>query len=345
MTPTHSREVKSNSIRIFGVTCILALSFSGIAWLFWTHELKYQLPTNVPPNYKNVETGSLLSLPLPFEAGYSKPLFLHFFNPDCPCSKFNISHFKELVGKYAHVVDFAIVAMTQNEYTAAEIQDRFNLDLPVSFDTTIAKKCGVYSTPQAVIVDKRKLFFRGNYNKSRYCTSCQCPRLPPHLYPAPGTYNIRLIATDSGTCNIVDTAYATIELLGKPVAGIGTVSPQPPVPNTALTFQNTSSSDAIRFKWLFGDGDSLLTGHQLPVRHEYNTADSFLVLLIAYNAAGCPDTAQRWVTTLVEPAVDVPNAFTPLSGGVNSVVFARGFGIASLHFTIWNRWGQKVFET
>ncbi|RYY39596.1 MAG: PKD domain-containing protein [Chitinophagaceae bacterium] len=168
---------------------------------------------------------------------------------------------------------------------------------------------------------------------------------PPHLYAAPGIYNIRLIAIDSGTCNIVDTAYARIELFGKPVAGIGTVSPQPPVPNMALTFQNTSSSDAIRFKWLFGDGDSLLTNNLLPVRHEYNTADSFLVLLIAYNAVGCPDTARRWVTTLVEPAVDVPNAFTPMSGGVNSLVFARGFGIARLHFTIWNRWGQKVFET
>jgi hypothetical protein len=31
--------------------------------------------------------------------------------------------------------------------------------------------CGVYSTPQAVIIDRnQKLYFRGNYNKSRYCT-------------------------------------------------------------------------------------------------------------------------------------------------------------------------------
>ncbi|RYY86889.1 MAG: PKD domain-containing protein [Chitinophagaceae bacterium] len=168
---------------------------------------------------------------------------------------------------------------------------------------------------------------------------------PPHLYPGPGTFTISLVAIDSGTCNIVDTAFVTIELFGKPTAVIGTVSPQPPVPNVAITFENNSSADAIRFKWLFGDGDSLLTTNLLPVRHEYNTGDSFEVLLIAYNAAGCPDTARRWVTTLVEPAVDVPNAFTPLSGGVNSVVFARGFGIATMHFTIWNRWGQKVFET
>ncbi|HXR81426.1 MAG TPA: gliding motility-associated C-terminal domain-containing protein, partial [Saprospiraceae bacterium] len=30
---------------------------------------------------------------------------------------------------------------------------------------------------------------------------------------------------------------------------------------------------------------------------------------------------------------------------VNSVVKVMGFGIDKMTFTIWNRWGQKVFET
>jgi gliding motility-associated-like protein len=51
------------------------------------------------------------------------------------------------------------------------------------------------------------------------------------------------------------------------------------------------------------------------------------------------------VQTLIEPAIDVPNAFTPRSGDVNSIVYAKGFGIAKMKFTIWNRWGQKVFES
>jgi gliding motility-associated-like protein len=48
---------------------------------------------------------------------------------------------------------------------------------------------------------------------------------------------------------------------------------------------------------------------------------------------------------LVEAAVDVPNAFTPSRGGVNSVVTVRGFGIARMNFTIYSRWGEKVFES
>lgn len=38
-------------------------------------------------------------------------------------------------------------------------------------DEKIAKACGVYSTPQAAILNTdNTLFFRGNYNRARYCT-------------------------------------------------------------------------------------------------------------------------------------------------------------------------------
>ena len=100
-----------------------------------------------------------------------KPLFLHFFNPNCPCSKFNIPYFKELVKKYGNEVDFEIVLLSNKNYSAEQIQSKFDLSIPVLFDSAIAIECGVYSTPQAVIIDsKSNLFYRGNYNNSRYCT-------------------------------------------------------------------------------------------------------------------------------------------------------------------------------
>jgi hypothetical protein len=51
------------------------------------------------------------------------------------------------------------------------------------------------------------------------------------------------------------------------------------------------------------------------------------------------------VDAIITPVVGVPNAFTPLSGDQNSVVYVRGFGIGKMTFIIWNRWGQKVFES
>lgn len=167
---------------------------------------------------------------------------------------------------------------------------------------------------------------------------------PSHLYQSTGTYTISLVAYDSATCNKIDSTSQTITVYGKPTADF-TATPQPPVKNTPISFANLSSPDAIGFKWSFGDGDTLTTTTRDLVQHEYNVTGTFQACLIAFNPAGCADTACKTVTTLVVPAVDVPNAFTPLSGGINSVVYVRGYGIAKMKFSIYARWGEKVFET
>ncbi len=172
---------------------------------------------------------------------------------------------------------------------------------------------------------------------------------PTHTYlnntSAPIDFRVRLRVIDSATCNIEDTASFTITVFPKPQADFSITSPQPPPVNTPITFNNSSSVDAVRFKWLFGDGDSLATTSRNPVQHEYNSTQTYEVLLIAYNANNCTDTARREVQSIVEPALDVPNAFTPMSGDINSIVTVRGYAIGKLKFIIWNRWGQKVFET
>jgi thiol-disulfide isomerase/thioredoxin len=99
------------------------------------------------------------------------PVFLHFFNPDCPCSRFNMLHFKSLVKEYGDEANFVIVVLNNKKYSEKEIQKKFGVALPVIFDESLATACGVYSTPQAVILDSgHHLYYRGNYNKSRYCT-------------------------------------------------------------------------------------------------------------------------------------------------------------------------------
>jgi gliding motility-associated-like protein len=167
---------------------------------------------------------------------------------------------------------------------------------------------------------------------------------PTHLYSVPGTYTITLIANDPGTCNLTDTTRQTITVSGAPTAAF-TFSPTTPTENTPTKFTNQSSPDAIRFIWNFGDGDSLQTTSRLDISHQYNSTGTFNACLVAFNASGCADTVCQPVSALVVDAIDVPNAFTPLSGDINSKVYAKGFGITKMQFIIWNRWGQKVFET
>jgi len=138
---------------------------------FWYNQLVYSLPTPIPAQYKAVQNGSKIRLGNDLRFNNGKPVFLHFFNPDCPCSRFNIDQFKSLVKTYHKQVNFAVVLMTAKSYTAGEIKERFGITVPVVSDSTVAASCGVYSTPQAVVLNARsELYYRGNYNKSRYCT-------------------------------------------------------------------------------------------------------------------------------------------------------------------------------
>ena len=150
----------------------LAILLVAISFLFWRNEYKYSLPTPVPKNYHTVAIGEHINLNGKLTATKNKPLFIHFFNPNCPCSRFNIPEIESLVKKYGDKISFTIVVISKDtSYTEQDIQDKFNLTIPVLFDKAIATSCGVFSTPQAVILDKnQKLYYRGNYNKSRYCT-------------------------------------------------------------------------------------------------------------------------------------------------------------------------------
>ncbi len=46
-----------------------------------------------------------------------------------------------------------------------------------------------------------------------------------------------------------------------------------------------------------------------------------------------------------EPTIFVPNTFTPNGDGENDEVLVRGGNITSMEFSIFNRWGELVFET
>ncbi|WP_248574829.1 peroxiredoxin [Flavobacterium sp. H122] len=150
----------------------LVILFGAISVLFWRNEYKYSLPTPIPENYKEIAIGDQIDFGklIKFE---NKPVFIHFFNPNCPCSRFNVPHVRSLIKKYEKAIDFKIVVLNkEKDFSVREIQEKFDSKVPVFFDETIAKNCGVFSTPQAVLIDAtHHLYYRGNYNKTRYCTN------------------------------------------------------------------------------------------------------------------------------------------------------------------------------
>lgn len=167
---------------------------------------------------------------------------------------------------------------------------------------------------------------------------------PIKQYAVPGTYTVKLVAIDSSTCNIIDSSTQTIIVSGKPRADF-TFTPNPAEENIITTFTNLS--DIVpRYKWLFGDGDSLLTFRRdTIVRHQYIQTGTYNACIVAINQFGCPDTVCKPIQAIVNPLLDVVSAFTPNGDGVNDRAVVFGYGVSKLTFRIYNRWGQLMFET
>lgn len=74
---------------------------------------------------------------------------------------------------------------------------------------------------------------------------------------------------------------------------------------------------------------------------------TYEVLIADSNGCENRDSIRLVVKDLscTEPELFIPNAFTPNQDGSNDILFVRGSTIKELLFRIYDRWGEKVFET
>ncbi len=153
-------------LRWAAAIAVLLLCGAAIGYLFWQQELRYALPTPVPAAYAPVLLKQSVRLP----QALSKPVFLHFFSPECPCSRFNRKYFNQLIFQYKDSIDFKVIIPSYA--SQEEAKSFFDDEVEIIVDTEgWAKATGVYATPQAVIIDAQsQLYYRGNYNRTRYCT-------------------------------------------------------------------------------------------------------------------------------------------------------------------------------
>jgi len=63
----------------------------------------------------------------------------------------------------------------------------------------------------------------------------------------------------------------------------------------------------------------------------------------------CSERASVLVEAYTEGCIDkdvfVPNTFTPNNDGQNDILYVRGLKVQEVYFAVYDRWGEKVFET
>ena len=67
--------------------------------------------------------------------------------------------------------------------------------------------------------------------------------------------------------------------------------------------------------------------------------------VVVADSNGCVATDDVTVFVEFENVIFVPNIFSPNGDNMNDVLYVRGKGVAELKFFIYDRWGEKVFET
>lgn len=175
---------------------------------------------------------------------------------------------------------------------------------------------------------------------------------PTYTYSTSGNYTVTLIATGPGGQDIYNSG--TIDVYPNATAYF-TVSPSVVfIPEQAIQCFNLSQ-DANTYFWNFGDG---ITSTDESPKHYYSSEGEYNIQLIANNNYQCPDTFTLYRAVVAKSAgkIEFPNAFTPNPNGpnggkynpndINNDVFHPVFvGIEEYKLSIFNRWGELIFES
>ncbi|MDO9187760.1 MAG: PKD domain-containing protein [Bacteroidia bacterium] len=176
---------------------------------------------------------------------------------------------------------------------------------------------------------------------------------PCYTYFNAGTFNVKLITTGPG--GQTDIANSTVTIHPRPQANFSATPTLVHVPNTQANFLNFSI-DADTYFWDFGDGN---TSEDENPNYAYSEVGQYDVTLIATNQYGCIDTITKvkYIRAELINGIVLPNAFTPnplgSNGGVydptsynNDVFFPFTVnGIDEYRLTIFNKWGEIIFDT
>lgn len=112
------------------------------------------------------------------------------------------------------------------------------------------------------------------------------------------------------------------------------------------TFTDSSTGQITSYAWNFGNGITSFLHN--PPGFQYTTSRNYAyqVSLVVKNTFGCTDTARRTIMVYSSCYIAVPSAFTPNGDGLNDYLYPlSGFKADNIEFQVYNRLGQRVFES
>ena len=204
------------------------------------------------------------------------------------------------------------------------------------------------------------------YNRSTYGREYQwefgdkgvsIERDPVHVYTRAGKYTVKLTVSGfGGIRSLVRDTVIEVMPFGSalfntiPASGLEVV-----IPEKSVEFRPLYSCPDCHYDWDFGDG---IHSQDMYPLHLYKEAGIWPVALTVTSPNGCvsSDTVPGAVRTVNKKVIIAPNAFRPSkngsSGGYitygidpNTVFYPFTAGVTKINMTIYNRWGQLLFQS
>lgn len=168
---------------------------------------------------------------------------------------------------------------------------------------------------------------------------------PTIVFPNGGTFDVSLAATTANGCYDTHTELAYIYVENLPVAAFE--SPISVFTQEAqyVMFSNLSTG-ATNYVWDFGDGQF---AYDFEPSHVFqSTMNGYTITLTALTDLQCADATSVSIGYQYNELLYIPNSFTPDGDQNNQVfcpVFFSGYDPQNYEFTVYNRWGEVIFES
>ncbi len=179
---------------------------------------------------------------------------------------------------------------------------------------------------------------------------------PSYIYDRTGRFYVDLWAGGPGTDGeLIYIRRDTIDVYPTPFADFNPLPKTVLLPNQPI-YCNNLTLDGEFYTWDFGDDSEVSTDPDPS--HYYTKAGIYNISLKVYTENKCfDDTTINEAVTVLEPGfVKFPSAFKPNPGGpsdgtwtrrdeANDIFHPVHRGVEEYKLEIFNRWGEKVFES
>lgn len=171
---------------------------------------------------------------------------------------------------------------------------------------------------------------------------------PIHEFERSGMYDVTLEVVSTDGCKSSFTASNYISIYSAPEPSFYATPNPTNIFATEVEFINTTTGDNTYYWEMEGANPDYAEGTlDISVKYPEGVANNYSVWLYATNEYNCTDSTEVVVNVVSDVILYAPNIFTPDGDTYNETwrVYIDGIDIYDFHLTIYNRWGEIVWES